>query len=473
MSSANHKPLIRTLRTRLTVLHGATLAVTFTVLAILSYAVLSRTLYRHHDDELAQQASDLASKLDGQALTPVAIQSLAGTTIGSRFLMVRDHHGELLYRDPIFASLEPSLGQHAALIHAAAAGSRTPEFFTVTLERSGDVRFICVPVGAATAYVQIGDPVGDVRATLHAIAQAGLPLIPVVLLLSSAGGWLLATRALRPMRAITATLGEIHATDLSRRVAVDSRDREVSDLATTLNHLLDRLQRGFDTLRQFAGDVSHQIKTPLTVMKGSLEAAQRRNQPPADEALLQQLSDEITTISANACRSATVALADAPVSPSGVVDLSLVAADAADIVGALAELKNIEVRSAIQPGVMVQGDGGRLKQVLLNLGDNAVKYTPAGGRVSLEVRVGPQAAIVSVTDSGIGIQPEHLSRVFDRLFRAHAADRSSAGAGLGLAIAKRIVEAHHGTIGVTSAPNQGATFTIQLPIAPRSSRGAH
>jgi signal transduction histidine kinase len=325
------------------------------------------------------------------------------------------------------------------------------------------VRFICSPIGDGAAYVQIGDPVGDVQATLHAIAEVALPLLPVLLLLSSAGGWLMANRALRPMQTITRTLAEIQAADLSRRVTVASPDREVADLVATLNRLLDRLQRTFDALRQFAGDVSHQIKTPLTVMQGSLEGAKRRGVNVQDDVLFQQLSDEISTISATVADLQTFALADAPVDPAGVVDISAVAADTLDIVSALAELKGVEVQSAIEGGALVAGDALRIKQVMLNLGDNAVKYTLAGGSVSLEVRSEDGAVILNVADTGIGIHERDLPRVFDRLFRADAADRSGGGAGLGLAIAKRIVEAHRGTIAVTSKPGTGTTFTVTLP----------
>jgi signal transduction histidine kinase len=456
--------VIKTLRTRLTVLHVAVLVLTLALFAVLSYQGLSRTLYRHHDDELAEQAADLAERLEDKPLTAEAIrQSFAGSTVGSRFLMVRDSSGELLYRDPILESLEPALGQHAALIHAASMGSTTPEFFTVTLPRSGDVRFICVPLADAAAYVQIGDPLGDVRATLHAIAEAWLPLIPVVLLLASAGGWLLARRALRPMERISATLAQVQATDLSRRVDVSSSDEEVAELTSTLNRLLDRLQRSFDGLRQFAGDVSHQIKTPLTVIKGSLEGAARRPDRHLDDAFLQQMSVEVAAISDTVEDLQAFALADEPVAATNRVDLSQVVEEAADIIGALGELRQVSVKTSIERRVLTHGDAGRLKQVVLNLGDNAVKYTPAGGRVSIGLRAGPASAILEISDTGIGIAAEHLPRIFDRLFRADAVARSGQGAGLGLAIAKRIIEAHGGQIVVESSLGQGATFLVTLP----------
>ncbi len=464
MSSVIRKPLIRTLRARLTILHLGTLALTLSLFAVLAYQVLSRTLYRHHDDELAQQANDLVRSLGGTPLTEASIQqAFAGSSVGSRFVMVRDNRGELLYRDRVLRSTEPNLGQHQALVHAATTGSRAPEFFTVALEGSGEVRFICTPLQDATAYLQIGDPLGDVRATLHSIAWACLPLMPIVLLLSSSGGWLIARRALAPMRSITTTLEEIHATDLSRRVEVHATDEEVGGLVATLNHLLDRLQRAFESLRQFAGDVSHQIQTPLTIMKGSLDAAQRRPDETAGVTLLDSLAEEVDDISAIVTNLRAFALADAPVSGATDVDLSHLVDEAADIIAALGELRDVTVQSQVEPRVTVRGDAVRLKQVVLNLGDNAVKYTRAGGRVTIQLRATPQEAILQVRDTGVGIAGEHLPRLFDRLFRADAADRSAAGTGLGLAIAKRIVEAHRGTMEVQSQRGSGSTFTVRLP----------
>lgn len=465
MSSAIRQPLIKTLRARLTILHLGTLALTLGLFAVLAYQVLSRTLYRHHDDELAQQANDLIQALGDAPLTETTIErAFARSSVGSRLVMVRDNRGQLLFRDPTLQSTEPTLGQHSALVHAAVVGSRTPEFFTVNLERSGDVRFICAPAKGATAYVQIGDPLGDIRSTVHAIAWACLPLMPLVLLLSSSGGWFIARRALAPMRSITSTLEEIHATDLSRRIEVHTSDEEVGGLVATLNHLLDRLQQAFESLRQFAGDVSHEIHTPLTVMKGTVEAALRRPNPvAADGALLENLAAEVGDLSAIVVALRAFALADAPVRGATDVDVSSVVEEAADIIAALGELRTVMVESHVAPHVTVRGDAVRLKQVVLNLGDNAVKYTPAGGHITIHLHATAQEAVIRVTDTGIGVSSEHLPRLFDRLFRTDAADRAAAGTGLGLAIVKRIVEVHRGTIEVQSQPGEGSTFTVTLP----------
>ena len=465
MSFASHPPKIRTLRARLTVLHVGALALTLVLFAVLAYQVLSRTLYGHHDEELARQAQDLVQALGDAPLTEANVrQAFRQSSVGSRFVMVRGTDGALVYRDLILEPAEPSLGEHEVLVHAAMTGSRASTFFTVDLEQSGAVRFICAPVRGATAYVQIGHPLGDVRATLHTIAWSWLPLFPLVLLLSSFGGWIMAKRALAPMRSITNTLDEIQATDLARRVDVHATDEEVSELVGRLNHLLDRLQRAFDSLRQFAGDVSHQIQTPLTIMKGTLESAVRTTtHSSADRALLASLSEEVDELSALVVDLRAFALADAPVHGSAGVDLSHLVAEAADIVGALGELQGVAVDAQIETGVTVRGDALRLKHVVLNLGDNAVKYTPHGGHVSIQLQTTGDEAILTITDTGVGILPEDQPRLFDRLFRADAADRSTAGTGLGLAIVKRIVDVHRGTVAVESVPSVGSTFTVRLP----------
>ena len=465
MSSDNQKRLIRTLRARLTVLHLVTLSATLALFAVLAYSALGWTLYRHHDEELGHQAEELAQRLGHGDLADTTIQqSLAGSSVGSRFVIVRDDRGNLLYRDQILQSTEPTLGQHSALVHAASTGVKTPQFFTVTLERSGAVRFICVPVEGRRAYVQIGDPLGDVDATLHAIAFATLPFVPLVLLLSTVGGWLIARRALRPMQTITATLEEIRASDLSRRVDVASSDAEVSELADNLNDLLDRLQRAFETLRQFAGDVSHQIQTPLTVIKGTVEAGLRRSRPSPDSDVLRQVAAAVNEISATVTDLQAFAVADSPEQIAGIVNLSDVVGEVTDIVAALGELKGVAVTAGIAPNIEVRGDAQRLKQVVLNLGDNAIKYTETGGRVSIRLDSRGADAVLQVVDSGIGIASEHLPHIFERRFRSDAANQRTAGAGLGLAILKRIVDVHRGVVDVQSRVGRGSTFTVRLPV---------
>ena len=398
--------MVVTLRARLTAWYVAAVSLTLTAFAILMYVWLSGTLSRHHDPELLATADRIARLLQGVQLdeshVAAAVTALEGRP---RLLMVRDNSGDLIYRSPLLAVAEPTIGHHEALVHAAMMGPTAPEFFTVTLERSGPVRFICTPIeGVAPAYIQVGNSLGEVPATLHSVALASVTLIPIVVVLTSFGGWVIARRALAPIDEIDSRLRSIEATDLSRRVDLRPADRELSGLVRTLNGLLARLERAFKDLRDFTADASHQLQTPLTVMKGTIELA-RRSEPQFATTIFDDLDEEVNDMSTvvSELQSLSLAEADAQGAMETEVDLSAVAEDAVEILTALGEMKHVEIRSEVATGIHVRGQRQKLKQMMLNVGDNAIKYTPAGGRVTIVLRSEPAAAVLDVSDTGIGI----------------------------------------------------------------------
>ena len=215
-----------TLRARLTLWYVAALSLALSAFATLLYVWLGSTLYQHHDGELRTNSERIARLLASVPLSESAIATaLKDIDAAPRLLMIRNGQGELIYRSPVLQVAEPTIGHHEALIHAAAHAPRDPEFFTVTLERMGAVRFICTPIDRTPpTYVQVGNALGDVPTTMHAIAIASATLIPVVILLTSFGGWMIARRALAPIDAIDSTLRSIEATDLSRRVDLRPAD---------------------------------------------------------------------------------------------------------------------------------------------------------------------------------------------------------------------------------------------------------
>ena len=454
-----------TLRARLTLWYVAALAVALTAFAMLLYVWLGSTLYRHHDGELRTNSGRIAKLLTDVPLNESAITTaLKGIDAAPRLLMVRNAQGDLIYRSPLLQVAEPTIGHHEALVHAAAHAPRDPEFFTVTLERTGATRFICAPIDRTPpAYVQIGNALGDIPTAMHAVAIASFVLVPLVLLVTSIGGWTIAGRALDPIGSIDATLRAIEATDLSQRVEVHPADRDLRGLVGSINALLARLDRAFKDLRDFTADASHQLKTPLTVMKSTIELARRSSATPQ---LLDDLEAEVNDLSTVVAELQTLSLADADAhfARRAPVDLSGVSRESAEILEALGESLGVTVAVSIQAGIDVTGDAVALKQMILNLGDNAVKYTPPGGRVWLRLRRDDEQAVLDVTDTGIGIAPDELPRIFDRFYRAPSGD-SARGTGLGLAIAKRIVEVHHGTVDVRSEPGHGTQFTVRLPSA--------
>jgi signal transduction histidine kinase len=468
-SSARLNPLIkiRSLRGRLITWHLGILAVSLILFSVLLHQSLSRSLYRHHDAELATEAERLARTLVGTDFGREAPQTLGPSQIAEQYAMVRSPQGELFYRSRFLQVAEPNIGQHEALVHAATIGTRTPLFFTAQLERAGPVRFVCVPIDIPPrAYLQLGRPLGDVPDTLRSVAIACALLVPIILLLMSFGGWAIASRALVPMKSIDATLQAIQATDLSRRIDLPT-DTELKQLVATLNRLLDRLEKAFSSLKQFTADVSHQLQTPLTIMKGSADVALGSPRSPSEyQHTLAELREEVDDMARVLADLRALTLADAgPESGErGPVDLTDVAHEAAEIIEALAESKGVSVETTIEPGVTVWGSGIGLKQVLLNLGDNAVKYTAAGGRISLKLEVRGRETVVAVSDTGIGIPEEAVPHVFDRFYRVPGTSPALGGTGLGLAIVKRIVEAHGGAIEVDSRQGRGSTFTVRLPL---------
>ena len=467
-SFAMPKQLIRSLRGRLIGWHLLILVVSLALFSVLLYAFLSRSLYEHHDAELAIEAARLTRALAGSDFTQGAATSALGPSqISEEFVIVRNPQGGLLYRSPLLQVTEPKIGEHEALVHAAALGATVPQFFTAQLERTGPVRFICVPIDTPPrAYLQLGRPLGDVPETLRTVALACALLVPIILVLMSFSGWVIAGRALAPMKAMNETLQAIQATDLSRRLDVPA-DAELGGLVTTLNRLLARLEKAFSSLKQFTADVSHQLQTPLAVVKGTADVALGSTRAPAEyQRVLAEIGEEIDEVTSILADLRALSLADAGPGASeyGAVNLSDVAREVAEILDALAEPKHISVDTAIDSGLIVWGSGIGLKQVLLNLVDNAVKYTGAQGRIRLELRAETREAVLTVSDTGVGIAPEDLPRVFDRFYRGPGSDARSRGTGLGLAIAKRIVEAHGGSISVESRVGQGSTFTVRLPL---------
>jgi len=434
----------------------ATLAVTLSLFAVLIYTAVSGSLYRHHDLELGRQASELAAVLTRNGIEPAAMQATLGQ-VSPRPSLVQISSAD---GEPLFG--EPSPWTDAEV--SIPGGACSDEFFTTALPQIGDVRFTCLPLDGGRRFLRIGEPLGDIDAALATVAVYSVVLVPLVLLLAGLVAGTVVHRGLAPVRGVAATLEAIEATALARRIDVNPGDRDLALLVSTLNHMLDRLQQAFERAREFAGDVSHQVQTPLTVITAELGAIASDSDPAKNRRRLESAREEVDSIRTLVASLGSLALSDAPVPDAALVDLSGLVTEVSDVVAALGEVRGVVVRHAVQPGVTVRGDMVRLRQVLLNLADNAVKYTDAGGRVTIDLTTEGDHAVLRVTDTGIGISDEHLPRLFDRMFRVERHRGTDAGMGLGLAIVRRIVEAHHGTIDVRSQPDAGSTFTVRLPL---------
>ena len=462
----------RTLRARLTLWNLLIVASALILFAVLLYGSLASTLYGHHDGELAEDARGVAATVDASSEPLNALAEIdAGRRVGP-LLIVRKSDGGMLFRSAMLASSEPNIGEHTALVHAAMQGATTAQFFTVRLEQAGLVRFICLPLAQPPAtYLQLGRPLGDVDHLLRVLVIASAVLIPLVILATSLGGLAIAKRALAPIHDIASTLESIQATDLSRRVDAHAPDAEVTRLSSSINRLLDRLQRSFLSLKEFTADVSHQLQTPLTVMKSAIDVASHDSSRQVDYAhTLEDIGNEVDALTATLqdLRDYSLAEAESSSSRSEPVDVSGVFEEAAEVVKALAEAHDITCETGVAPGLTVWGNAVRLRQVVLNLGENAVQFTPVGGRMSIHAMSVNHTVVLKVEDTGSGITAEALPHVFERRYKAPVSGLRS-GSGLGLAIVKRIVDAHSGSIHIESKVGEGTRGTVTLPAANRPS----
>lgn len=320
-------------------------------------------------------------------------------------------------------------------------------------------------------YLQISRPLRDVETTLSTLTGILLGGGAIALVLTAAGAAVLSSRALTPIDQVTHTAQSIvRAEDLGQRVPVPPQQDELHRLAVTINELLERLERLFNAQRRFVADVSHELRTPLAAMQGNLEVLERGGL--ANPELAREAVADMRRETGRLIRMVNDLLLLAQSDAREQLRCEPVELDTL-LLEVYRELRPLAGEVALRIGaedqVMVQGDRDRLKQALLNLGVNALQYTPPGGYVTLGLEQRDGYALLTVADTGVGISEEDLPHIFDRFYRAdRSRSRYSGGAGLGLSIVKRVAEAHNGYATVASAPGRGSTFAIWLPLPPRT-----
>jgi len=287
-----------------------------------------------------------------------------------------------------------------------------------------------------------------------------------ILLIGLVGGWWLVGRALRPVEEISATAGKISAGDLSQRINVAEAKSELGQLAAVLNSTFARLEAAFAQQKQFASDAAHELRTPVTVILTQTQMALARERDAADY----KQAVEACQRAAQRMRRLIESLLELARFDAGQevlkrmdFDFGKTVSDSVELVQTLAEEKSVKIISVVSP-LEISGDPERLAQVVTNLLTNAIQYNRPDGEVRVELRLENGLAVLKISDTGQGIAPEDLPRVFERFYRADKSRTGAGNVGLGLSICKAIVEAHGGTIEVASEPNVGTTFTVRLPV---------
>lgn len=310
-------------------------------------------------------------------------------------------------------------------------------------------------------------PMDEVHEELRGLAAVLLAVLPISLLLAGGIGYALARRALAPVERIRQATDEITAEQLGRRLDMPNPNDELGRLAQTINAMIARLQRSFAEIRRFTADASHELRTPISVIRAEVEVAMHES-PDAEEfqTLAGSILEECEHLTKLTDQLLTLSREDAGLVPleSQPVDLARLVADATEMMRPLAEAKQQTLTLNARTAAVVNGDADRLREVIYNLLDNAIKYTPSEGRIEVTVTEQSGMIAVAVNDTGIGIDADHLPRVFDRFYRVDKSrSREAGGTGLGLSIVQSIVSAHSGCVEIFSTPSEGTTCTVLLP----------
>ena len=393
---------------------------------------------------------------DSAAVDAIWNQIYQHTILSPRrqYIQILDRNGDLLYRSP-------SLGKQSLQYTDIPYGW----IKVVTTRNDEGLELRIAATQNDHVKILVAYPLEELNEVLDGIFSIFRILAPIAILIAVIGGWFLANTSLKPVDLITKTAREISAQNLNQRLPAQGVDDELGRLTATFNDMIGRLQESFAQIQRFSADASHELRTPLTIMRGEIEVALRRRRLPAPtRALLTSIHDELVRLS-----SIVESLMILIKSESGrlAFQFSDIALD--EMVRGLAEdalmlasQKKMKIETLHIDPVMIRGDAARLRQLFLNLIENAVKYTPPKGTITVSLVRLTDKATVSIGDTGIGIPKRDLQKVFDRFYRVKS---DGSGSGLGLSIAKWIAEAHHGTIEVSSREKKGSTFTVTLPLS--------
>lgn len=462
------------LRVRLTLWYGTALALILIIFSTVLYVMTARSLRDAVDQSLEGTAAAAVRALEERGFLPLVDEGELMSQFPElaridKFFQIFSPSGTITIRSPNVKQHELPLSRRA--LEVAYSGHSL--FESAQYPKEPPLRLISVPIvyrGSLLYIIQVGTTMDSVEHTLNRLLLVLLVSMPVALAVSLAGGWFMAGRALRPVDAITLAAQRIAEGDLTQRLTAPASADEIGRLTNTFNDMIDRLETSFRQIRQFSSDVSHEMRTPLTVMRGETELALRRPRENEDyKAVMESNLEEIDRMTRIVDELLFLSRADmGEVKMEHLtVPLDWLIEDVQRQASLLGQEQNIQVTLISNVPAVVSGDELRLRELFLNLVDNAIKYSRFGGTVEMALTIEQGQARLSVTDHGIGIAEEDWPQIFDRFYRTdNARAHTKKGTGLGLAICSWIAESHHGRIEVQSQVGEGSTFTVWLPLVP-------
>lgn len=460
------KPL--SIRARLTAWYLAVLVATFVLFGTIAFYTMQKSIDTTIDEGLHDQVTGVKELMErvlpeGPGRAADELRENFELRRGTGFIQVADAQGRWIYRSPLMRRYGVPLPAAAASRFSTLNAGRLPlRTLTASIEADG------------RGYrVQVAAPMDDFDEALEQLRWVLILLSPVLVILATAGGYWISRRALRPVDEITRSARNISPHNLSARLTVPETRDELQRLSETLNGMLDRIAEAFKRITQFTADASHELRTPVALMRTTAEIALRKPRTDADyRESLARILKELERTSSVIEQLMLLARADSGFERLDHTHLNLADPfrEACKEAYTLSEAKQISFCEDIcEAPIAVEGDGEALRRLFLILMDNAVKYTPPRGQVTAGLGCRDGFALAEIRDTGIGIDAADLPRIFERFYRANKArtrqeGRQEGGAGLGLSIGRWIAEAHGGTIEAESEPGCGSVFRVRLPM---------
>jgi heavy metal sensor kinase len=463
----------RSLSFRLVTWYAGLLTLVFILLGVLTLIFLRHYLEANVLDIQARRARQIADTIvaaasrTGEGRVASEIEDLYSPEANDRFIRVTGGDGHVIYASgpPKDGSFDPTL------VPLPGAAIRTDVLRRVPLSRGSILVAAYEYVGSRGMryWVEVGTSSERTDATVRQVLLILGVGLPIAVCVAVAGGFILVRRALKPVDRLSQKAAEITQHNLSERLPVMRTGDELERLSLSLNLMITRLEDAINSSKQFVADASHELRTPLAVLRGELEELAQDAQLKAHtRESLGSMLEEVDRLAEIVEGLLALSRLDTGEGKSEWVrfDLAEVVVTTADQMGLLAEDKSITVICDAPSPVIIEGDRPRLKQVVVNLLDNAIKYTPNGGRITLKITQEDGYALLDVADEGVGIPAEALPHVFKRFFRVDGSrSRDRGGAGLGLSIVKSICDAHGARVEVSSVPGRGSHFRIRQPLA--------
>ncbi len=465
MSSKKKNNFFNTLAFRLTLLYTVLFVVSTVVAFVCIYMLTSKALIKQVDEDLlddVEEFSVLYLEEDIAALQEEFSQEAEGDGEESVFFRLFDYEGKTLFTTNLDAWGD--LEDGASLARRYKIEGR-PLFSTITIpDTNHKARTIVAPL-SDTLLAQFGESLEESESYLAVFVEIFTETMLFVIIIATLCGWLMARRALSGVEEVTRTALRISKGEFTQRVPIKLRGYEIERLASAFNYMIDRIQSLLNGIREVTDNIAHDLRSPITSMRGTAETTLMNGSDIDDfKAMAGNTVEECDRLLSMVNSMLDISEAEAGVSKMEIedIDLSQVVRQACDIFLPIAEEKELSLAIQAPHACNIRGDLKKIQRLISNLLDNALKYTPTGGTISIEVSAHEKERILTIEDNGIGIDENDLPYIFHRFYRCDNS-RSQAGCGLGLSLAQAIVTAHAGQLNVFSTPGAGSRFVVTLP----------